>query len=359
MPEKGDTMKPYFQKNGARHIREMINAAVAVGTRACTVTGNWEMEETVLIPSDFTLRLCDCHLIMADDTFCNMFRNESAGTGKCDRDIVIEGSGRVILDGGNYNGLSEKNSEKDGNPHISVNNILLFVNVEGFKITGLHVRNQRWWALNFLYCRRGLLRDLDFCSDDVWIDGIGQEHHGLRRDNYAAVRVKNSDGIDLRAGCRDILIENITGFTEDDTVALTGLWGTMEQRYYVQDMPTDICNVTVRNVNSAAYCSNVRLLNQSGIRLYNILIDGVMDASLGSEHMDRGGNGVRIGDNHLYGTRHSTKDETFNITVRNVCSRAERVMSLAGAITNLTLDNIRGFDRDGLGDEIDNCAEVY
>ena len=84
-----------------------------------------------------------------------------------------------------------------------------------------------------------------------------------------------------------------------------------------------------------------------------------MDASLGSEHMDRGGNGVRIGDNHLYGTRHSTKDETFNITVRNVCSRAERVMSLAGAITNLTLDNIRGFDRDGLGDGIDNCAEVY
>ena len=292
MPEKGDAMKPYFQKNGAGHIREMINDAVAVGTRACTVTGNWEMEDTVLIPSDFTLRLCDCHLIMADNTFCNMFRNESAGTGKCDRDIVIEGSGRVILDGGTYNGLSEKTSGKDGNPHISVNNILLFVNVEGFKITGLHVRNQRWWALNFLYCRRGLLRDLDFCSDDVWIDAIGNTHHGLRRDKYAAVRVKNSDGIDLRAGCRDILIENITGFTEDDTVALTGLWGTMEQRYYVQDMPTDICNVTIRNVNSAAYCSNVRLLNQSGIKLYNILIDGVMDASLGSEHMDRGGNGV-------------------------------------------------------------------
>ena len=29
----------------------------------------------------------------------------------------------------------------------------------------------------------------------------------------------NADGIDIRRGCRDIVIENITGFTEDDTVA--------------------------------------------------------------------------------------------------------------------------------------------
>ena len=352
-------MDKVFRKNGARHIRELICAAIAVGTRACTVTGNWEIEDTVLIPSDFTLRLCDCHLRMADGTFCNLFRNESAGTGKVDRDIVIEGSGRVILDGGNYNGLSEKTSEKDGNPHISVNNILLFAGVDGFRITGLHVRNQRWWALNFLWCRHGLLRDLDFLSDDTRIDEDGTEHRGLKRDNYSAVKVKNSDGIDLRAGCRDILIENVTGFTEDDTVALTGLWGKMEQRYAIPGLSSDICNVSVRNVNSAAYCSNVRLLNQSGIKLYNILIDGVMDASLGSDCMDRGGNGVRIGDVHLYGTRHSTEEETFNITVRNVCSRAGRVMSLAGAITNLTLDNIRGFDREGLGEEIDNRAEIF
>ena len=83
-------MKPYFQKNGARHIREMIQAAIAVGTRACTVTGDWEIEKTVLIPSDFTLRLQDCHLTMADGTFCNMFRNQSCGSGECDRNIVIE-----------------------------------------------------------------------------------------------------------------------------------------------------------------------------------------------------------------------------------------------------------------------------
>lgn len=347
-----------MQKKGAEHIRQLINAAIAVGTRACTVTGDWEMEDTVLIPSNFTLRLRDCHLTMADGTFCNMFRNESAGTGKCDRDIVIEGSGRVILDGGTYNGLSEKTSLKDGNPHISVNNILLFVNVENFRITGLHVRNQRWWALNFLFCRRGLLRDLDFCSDDTWIDAAGNSHRGLKKSNYAGVKIKNSDGIDLRAGCRDILIENITGFTEDDTIALTGLWGSMEKQYAVDGMSTDICNVTIRDVRSSAYCANIRLLNQSGIKLYNILIDGMIDTSLGSEHMDRGGTGVRLGDNHLYGTRHSTADETFNITIRNVYSRAEKVLRLAGAVTNLTLDNIRGFDRDGLGDDVDNCADI-
>ena len=120
-----------FTKNGGAAIQAMIDAACENGSRQAHITGNYEIEKTILIPSDFTLILENCHLVMADDTFCNMFRNVRAGTdaGKTaeggDRNIIIEGRGRVILDGGNYNGLSERNSEKDGRPHITVNNILL------------------------------------------------------------------------------------------------------------------------------------------------------------------------------------------------------------------------------------------
>jgi hypothetical protein len=39
---------------------------------------------------------------------------------------------------------------------------------------------------------------------------------------------------------------------------------------------------------------------------------------------------VRIGDTHLYGTRHATRDETYNITVKNVYGRSDYAVALAG-----------------------------
>lgn len=351
-------------KNGAHIIQQQINETIAASGHQLTITGDYEIEKTILLPSEFTLVLDDCHLRMADNTYCNMFNNEHFGTeeGKTllgtDHNICIEGRGRAILDGGNYNGLSERNSLKDGHPHISVNNLLLFTNVDGFRVSGLHVRNQRWWALNFIHCRHGRISNIDSLSDYTRIDENGNRVEGLLRDDYESTYIKNSDCIDLRTGCHDIIIENITGFTEDDTVALTGLLGSMEKQYAVEGLPLDIYNVIIRSINSAAYCSNVRLLNQGGVKLYNILVDGVYDASANSKYLDRGGNGVRVGDVHMYGSRHATANETYNITIRNVVSRASQAaVNLAGAITNLTLDNIRTFDE--AGETICNQAQLY
>ena len=61
----------------------------------------------------------------------------------------------------------------------------------------------------------------------------------------------------------------------------------------------------------------------------------------------RGGTGVRLGDTHLYGERHATADETFNITIRNVFSRATAALNVAGAMRDCRFDNIRLFDSDG------------
>ncbi len=346
-----------FTKNGGVYWQAMIDAAALMPERELTIRGNWEIEKTIYIPSDFTLYLDNCHLRMADGTFCNLFRNagfEKPGGNRADgadRNIRILGRGRAILDGGVYNGLHERISGKDGNPHISVNNLLLFVNVDGFEISHIQLKNQRWWAMNFLYCRHGSIDSIDFCSDDGIADRDGSRIPGKTLRDIAdypghEAYIRNSDGIDLRAGCHDIRIENITGFTQDDTVALTGLPGKMEtEMYAVEGLSTDIYNVIIRNVNSASFCTNIRLLNQGGIRLYNILIDGMMDASKDSPHMDRGIYGVRVGDNHMYGPRHSTPDETVNITIRNVYSRARSAaVQLAGSITNCVLDNINGFD---------------
>lgn len=56
--------------------------------------------------------------------------------------------------------------------------------------------------------------------------------------------------------------------------------------------------------------------------------------------MDRGNFAVRIGDMHMYGSRHNTKDDTYNISVKNVYGRGRAVLALAREIENLTLYGI-------------------
>ena len=56
--------------------------------------------------------------------------------------------------------------------------------------------------MTFIYCRYGTITDIKFdCSNDA----------------------PNQDGIDLRLGCNNIEISDISGAAGDDAVALTAL----------------------------------------------------------------------------------------------------------------------------------------
>ncbi len=65
--------------NGSEHITALINEAVTNGKRTATVTGNYEIDTAIRIPSDFTLVLNGCHLKMADGVYSNMFVNKDRG----------------------------------------------------------------------------------------------------------------------------------------------------------------------------------------------------------------------------------------------------------------------------------------
>lgn len=338
-----------FIKEGYEYVTAKINEAVENGSRCARISGNYEISHAVRLPSFFTLILEDAHLRMADGVYDNMFVNEHHGTPEgntvdgTDRAISIIGRGKVVIDGGKYNGLSERTQRKNGLPPIYKNNLVLFTNVDGFRISGISCHNQRWWALNFIYCRGGYIGNIDFKACDIGIAPDGTEYHGLISGKYGEILVKNADGIDLRQGCHDIVIENISGFTEDDTIALTGLNGIMEQEFRVEGLCPDICNVKIRKVRSSAFCTIVRLLNQSGIRLHDIDIDGVYDMAQDCPHLDHGIYAVRVGDTHLYGTRHSTEDETYNIAIKNVRGCGDYVLSLAGSMNGLTLYGLEPF----------------
>lgn len=339
-----------FRKDGAEYITSLIAEAVENGSRTAVVGGNMLIDRAIRLPSNFTLVLEDCHLRLSDGCYSNMFVNEHHGTdaGRTlagqDKSISIVGRGKAILDGGEYNGLSERNHSRNGLPPIWKNNLILFTNVDGFKLSGISCVNQRWWATCFIYCSNGYIGDMYFEASDIGVGGDGVRYRGLKQDKYEEALVKNADGIDLRVGCHDIVIENIDGFTEDDTIALTGIFGDLEREFVTEGLPSDICRVNIRNVRSSAFCTNVRLLNQGGVKLHDITVDGVYDTSENSPHMDRGKHAVRVGDPRLYGERHATADETYNIAIRNVRSRSLYAISLAGEIKNISIYGVECFD---------------
>ena len=349
-----------FRKGGSNYIRQEIGYAVQSGSRRATISGNWEVESAVRIPSDFTLILDNCHLKMADNTFDNMFINEHHETPGCDtvvdidRHIALIGRGKAILDGGTYNGLSEKNSMQGDMPSINKHHLVFFTDVDGFEIRNLSFYNMRYWALNFTFCCNGELTDLHFKADDTCIAPDGSEYHGLSVENYYDMLVKQADGIDLRRGCHHILIENITGFAGDDLVALTAINGNSNQKYAVEGWADDICYIKVKNVAGEALSAIVRLLCQSrdGFprnTLHHICVDGVEDISATTEHLKNHGiYGVHMNTNHLYGDSLATEEEMHHITVRNVRSRADYAVGMAGnPIKHLTLENIIAFDGAG------------
>lgn len=341
-------------KNGAEHIQTLIQRGIDNGTRRAIVIGDWEIERAIRIPSNFQLVLDDCHLKMADDTFDNMFVNEHYGTDECrtisgtDRNISLIGRGNAILDGGTYNGLSEKNSRKDGMPPIYKNNTILFNNVDGFEIRGIALHNFRWWAMNFIYCANGEITDITLKADDTCIDNDGNVYHGLSLINYYDMLIKQADGIDIRQGCHHILIENIHGFAGDDSVAITALDGKMEQEHAVEGLPKELHHIKVKNINTEALSSNVRLLNMGGYAMHDILVDGVNDISDTTDHLnDHGMYGIHIGDVYDYGKRQPYPEEMYNIVVRNVRSRADYAMNISCNMKNFVYENIIAFDGAG------------
>ncbi len=342
-----------FIKNGEKIIAKLIEDVKSKGQTTVVLTGNYLVSDTIYIPSNTTLLLKDCHLRLADGVYCNMFKNEHCEDTEnrtkenADRNIKIIGEGRAVVDGGNYNGLSERTQNKNGLPGIIKNNTFFFSNMENFEMRNLKVINQRWWAFHFKFCRRGKICDIEFLADYTrYVDG--KRILGLDRAVCDEVYARNADGIDLRIGCHDIIIENITGFVQDDSVALTALATPAERRYAVEGESCDLYNVIIRNVMTSAFHSNVRLLNQywtAPARLYNILVDGVVDTSLDEKfYVGRSAASVRVGDVHQYGERHSYADETFNIVIKNVFSRAAAGVKLVGEMTNVKCENIFGFD---------------
>ena len=125
----------------SERIQKAVNLARQKGINAITIPrlnsdgrNYYEITKAIRLPSDMTVYLDNCRLVTPKEATCNFFCNETYNTSeetdpeKEQHDINIIGIGNALLDGGEYNGLSESNSGKDGRPSIRENSMLMFTN---------------------------------------------------------------------------------------------------------------------------------------------------------------------------------------------------------------------------------------
>ncbi len=361
----------------------------------------WLLDRAILIPAHTTVILRHCKIKLSDRCRDNFFRSANCGIGIADvqriHDIHIKGEGLCVLQGADHPRAAGDASKILSNPcpklpedlirladwipeerkksgkldfwdehrhsygtdagkpgevqHGDWRGIgILFACADDFSIEGLRMVETHGWAISCEDCTHGRLEHIEFDSCMAkMIDGM-------------LMNMENQDGIDIRNGCHDILINDITGGTGDDIVALTAIAARTKivQEGELPDLPKtfrpsgsldsthilhndwdkrdpDIRDIIIRNVkgySKGRICLHIRLLAAEAV-ISNVIIDGVVDTS--PEDV-RASAVIQLGDGGGYGENWA--DSIRNIAISNVICNSRRAIHVGGYVTDSVITNI-------------------
>ncbi|MBX3180036.1 MAG: hypothetical protein KF886_22020 [Candidatus Hydrogenedentes bacterium] len=360
-----------FTGSDSERINKAIAVAAQTGARVVVPRRNlaadgardvWLLDTAILVQSGTILDLENCHLKLSDQARDNFIRSANCGLGITEikplENIHIRGVGRVVLEGADRpratgdsaKTLGERTFGTDAgkageSPTGDWRNIgILLAHVENFSIQNLHMKDPHGWAISLERCAYGSLRDLDFSAAEFkLIDGERKT-------------ILNQDGIDLRQGCHDITIENITGHSGDDLIALTNILGKDPVAGSTESMMVtaaknrgdgldDIRNVFIRNVRGHTSGGHhiVRLLNAGGLKIHDVLIDGLIDTSTGQPAKA----GIKIGDANPVWGGVTPLGDTYRIMINNVISRAQHTILIGGSLSESVISNVVKYEAEG------------
>ncbi len=331
----------------------------------------WLLDSAILLPGNTTLILENCTLKLSDKCRDNFIRSANAGAGiekvLPTENIHIIGIGKVELEGADHpraTGDSGKqltvrsygtDTGKEGESQTGDwRNIgVLLANVHKFSITNITIRQAHCWSISLEKCSQGKVTDITFESTEN------------RKIDNKPVKTLNQDGLDLRKGCHDIIIENICGITGDDLVALTairseakpgGQYDSTEVAETDPNAMNDIYNVTIRKVvgYSAGGHQIVRFLNASGLKIHHIILDGVIDTSP-TEIVDKVT--VRIGDSNPAWGGVTPLGDTFGFIITNIHSRSSQAILIAGSLTDSIISKVINYNPKITGIEFQSGKE--
>ncbi len=220
----------------------------------------------------------------------------------------------IKWNGGVINGNDENQGAETGEDFDKVKG-MVFKNVTNLIVENLTVKNTRGHGINHWNCNRVVFRDIQFEQSLSTLRPNG----GSRRDGITGMS-------------SNVLIDNISGFTDDDLIAiLSGVdWAG------ANTTPVDIENIEIRNIKAKKHSSGrnpwrgVAVYTSGGYTTKNININGINgDMNYGIIHI---GN---------YGK--PTSGTVKNINISNVYGESvyhETFDTGMIGITDVTIDNI-------------------
>ena len=244
-------------------------------------TIDWYIDEAILLPPNTTIIVDGVKIKQNDNVFDNIFRGDNLEIDPNDPygyplnidtigNIYIYGINGAVLEGPDVNvemehptlGLQEAVGDFWGWRTLQIS----FSKCENFEISGFGFEKTRCWAMSFDKCTHFKVYDIDVKSN-----------------------VKNGDGVNVRFGCHDFEVYNITGSTSDDSVALNTIdyfpSGSyvypMEPSAFENDsLPSEdlhIYNGYVEKVHTTGQHHGVICLANSGRKIFDVLINDIKE----------------------------------------------------------------------------------
>ena len=361
-----------FQGSDTERINQAIRAAAKAGCRVVVPHRNeagdgprdiWLLDSAILVQDNTILELDNCHIKLSDRCRDNMIRSANCGLGISEiqpmQHIQIYGVGHVVLEGADRPRATGDSAKTLGERTYGTDagvegksqtgdwrNIgILLAEVEHFRVENLHIKDSHCWAISLERCAFGRVRDIDFASSGhKVIDGVRQT-------------TLNQDGLDLRQGCHDIIIQGIAGHSGDDLVALTNInhasaVAGSEKSTMVSAANCraggldDIRNITLRDIrgHSVGRHHVVRFLNAGGLRLYNVVLDGLIDTSPPGRPCKAT---LKIGDSNPKWGGVTPLGDTSGLLLSNISSASQFTILIAGSLVDSCISNVIRHAPDG------------
>lgn len=303
-----------FDGTDSDRIQAAIEAAtgttnrVVVPARNANGTNVWLLDRAILLPSDMTLVLDDCTIQLADTCIDNIIRSDNVGEGGTsvawNHDIRIIGRGNAVLRGaanprstGECKTLSltsdfdsptgrgkETYGTDAGRDGVAQqgdwrNHGILMAYVDGFELTDVTISNAHCWAVTHERVRNARLARIRIDNPPrITVDGV---------ERYVA----NRDGINLRQGCKHFRIDDVSGESGDDFIAMTLLpasrlgdgedeGGRLSAATATDPGYTpgddDIEHVTITNVDCTTKNHGIAMRTIDQARIRDVRVDGLI-----------------------------------------------------------------------------------
>ncbi len=366
-------------------IREREGNTIVIPQRKSAIEPErdwWLLDRAILLPADTTVILENCRIKLSDNCRDNFFRSANCGLGIEEPEplsnIHIKGVGNAVLEGAdhprstgdsskiqgcpcpkNFTGAANPTFEdfhrhsygtdagKEGESQTGDwRNIgILMAKIDHLSIENIRIIEQHAWAISLEACSFANINHIEFKARMTRVID-GAEHN-----------VENQDGINLRNGCHDVIISDITGTTGDDVIALSAFASRFKVRKGGELGSTHILgndwerrekgirNVIINNVlaSPAGGCCIIRLNATDGAEIRNVTINNIVDTSPEAFHgncaiMVGGSPGIIGEPGHPYGNQQ--EQSLFNINISNVTTNTRDGIRISGGLTNASISNV-------------------